>query len=413
MISDDELEQLRHKGESVDLDFKQAHYPFVGASDHQKSELLKDIMAMANAYRSGPAYILIGFEDKAPHPAEVVGISAGEHIDDATLQQFVHSKIDPLLEFHYEERLFAGKHVAVITIPKQVRPFAPKKDFGILRKNVALVRRGSSTDEVSLYEMTKMTLADAGASKKASVDLRIDSDDNEPLPEQMELTFLRFGDLPDYEEESYIELGNGYRAPMPSTRIVNRDYYQEAAEYHSIFNRLLPVRLSLANHSEFALEEVKLELSCSAPSGESIELRRYDDLPDEPTSGYEIYRAGAFRTMSERLHETVSVDERAREPVCHVLLGTLRPGEVGNAETDIALLPSGPGNYKLRVRILAKEISTPIVKEHAISFDGQVRQLELEDLELLLFENRADKLKQVRLAYLGSQRDALPCRELV
>lgn len=139
MISDEDLEQLRYKGESTDLDFKQAQYPFAGASDHEKSELLKDIMAMANAYRSGPGYILIGFKDLTPHPAEVVGIAASDHIDDAALQQFVRSKIDPLLEFQYEERLFDGKHVAVITIPKQARPFAPKQDFGKLKKNVALV----------------------------------------------------------------------------------------------------------------------------------------------------------------------------------------------------------------------------------------------------------------------------------
>lgn len=393
MISDDELEQLRHKGESVDLDFKEAHYSFVGASDHQKSELLKDIMAMANAYRSGPAYILIGFKDKAPHPAEVVGITADDHIDDASLQQFVRSKIDPAVEFHYEERLFDGKHIAVFTIPKQFRPFAPKKDFGILKRNVALVRRGSSTDEVSLQEMSKMSLADAGASRTARVDLRIDSDDNEPLPEEMALNFLRFEDLPDYEEDSYIEIGSMYRAPMPSTRIVNRDYYREAAQYHSASNRLVLVRLSLANHSDFALGEVKLELTCSAPNGERVELQRYDDLPEEPTSGFEVYRTGAFRTMTERLHETVTVDERAREPVCHVFLGTLRPGERGNAETDVALLPSGPGNYRLSVRILAKEISAPIVKEHAIAIDGQVQQLELEDLERLLFGKQVDELE--------------------
>ena len=50
MISDEDLEQLRYKGESTDLDFKQAQYPFAGASDYEKPELLKDIMAMANAY---------------------------------------------------------------------------------------------------------------------------------------------------------------------------------------------------------------------------------------------------------------------------------------------------------------------------------------------------------------------------
>lgn len=36
-------------------------YETRGDSDHQKSELLKDISAMVNAYRAEPGYILIGF----------------------------------------------------------------------------------------------------------------------------------------------------------------------------------------------------------------------------------------------------------------------------------------------------------------------------------------------------------------
>lgn len=391
MISDEDLEQLRYKGESTDLDFKQAQYPFAGARDHEKSELLKDIMAMANAYRSGPGYILIGFKDLTPHPAEVVGIAASDHIDDATLQQFVRSKIDPLLEFQYEERLFEGKHVAVITIPKQARPFAPKQDFGKLKKNVALVRRGSSTDEASVSEMTKMALADAGSSKSARVDLRIDTEENNPLPARLKLSFLKFGELPDYEEENWIDMGNGLRTFMPSFRVVNRNFYRDGANYHATLNRLVLVRLSLTNQSDFALGEVKLELTCSVPLGNSIQLLRYDELPDEPRSGDHLYTGRGIRSMVEQLRETVRVDERANEPVCHVFLGTLRPGETGRAETDIALLPSGTGDYNLRVRILAREVTTPIVKEHAITIDGEIKQMELEDLGSLLFGEYLDE----------------------
>lgn len=391
MISDEDLDQLRYKGESTDLDFKQAQYPFTRASDHEKSELLKDIMAMANAYRSGPGYILIGFKDLTPHPAEVVGIDANDHIDDAALQQFVRSKIDPILEFQYEERLFNGKHVAIITIPKQARPFAPNQDFGKLRKNVALVRRGSSTDEAAMSEMAKMTLADAGSSKTARVDLRMETEENNPLPAHLTLSFLKFGELPDYEEDNWIDMGNGLRTRIPSMRIVNRNFYRDGADYHATLNRLVLVRLSLTNQSDFALGEVKLELTCSAPHGESIHLLRSDDLPDEPNSGEHLYTGSRFRSMAEQLRETVSVDERAREPVCHVFLGTLRPGEAGRAGTDIALLPTGAGDYNLRVRILAKEIATPIVKEHAITIEGEIKKMELEDLESLLFGKYLDE----------------------
>jgi len=348
-------------------------------------------MAMANAYRSGPGYILIGFKDLTPHPAEVVGIDASDHIDDAALQQFVRSKIDPILEFQYEERLLGGKHVAVITIPKQARPFAPNQDFGKLKKNVALVRRGSATDEASMSEMAKMALADAGSSKTARVDLRIETEENNPLPAHLTLSFLKFGELPDYEEDSWIDMGNGLRTRMPSMRVVNRNFYRDGADYHATLNRLVLVRLSLTNQSDFALGEVKLELACSAPHGESIHLLRSDDLPDEPKSGDHLYTGSRFRRMVEPLRDTVSVDERAREPVCHVFLGTLRPGETGWAGADIALLPTGAGAYNLRVRILAKEIATPIVKEHVVMIEGEIKKMELEDLESLLFGEYLDE----------------------
>lgn len=89
MLTDDLLDQLRFKGEGSDLDYKAERYPFVGATDEAKSELLKDILAMANAHRDGTAYILIGFKESQPHPAETVGVPAEGAIDDSRIQQFV------------------------------------------------------------------------------------------------------------------------------------------------------------------------------------------------------------------------------------------------------------------------------------------------------------------------------------
>lgn len=391
MISDEELEQLRYKGESADLDFKQAQYPFSGATDHQKSELLKDILAMANAYRTGPGYILIGFKDRTPHPAEVVGITASDHIDDAALQQFVRNKVDPLLEFQYEERLFENKHIAIISVPKQARPFAPSKDYGKVKKNVVYVRRGSSTDEAAMSEMSKMALADAGSSKTARVDLQIETEKNEPLSAHLTLSFLEFDDLPDYEEENWLDMGHGVKLPVASMRLVNRDYYRDGADYYAIANRTVLIRLSLANQSDFPLGEVKLELTCSAPQDESVRMLRSDELPDEPESGELAYVGRGLQGVIDQLRQRVIVDKRASEPVCHVLFGTLRPGETGRAETDVALLPSGPGDYTLSVRILAKEIATPIIKMHAITIEGEVRRMSLDDLMPLLYRKYLDQ----------------------
>ena len=57
------FEGLLYQTESEVLDFKIDQYPFEAATDVQKSELLKDILSFANAWRRSDAYILIGVEE--------------------------------------------------------------------------------------------------------------------------------------------------------------------------------------------------------------------------------------------------------------------------------------------------------------------------------------------------------------
>ncbi|TIS84591.1 MAG: ATP-binding protein, partial [Mesorhizobium sp.] len=144
MLSEALLEELRFKGEGSDLDYKAERYRFAQASDDDKSAMLKDILAFANAYREGPAYVLLGFKENAPHPAEVTGLPPDGAIDDSRVQQFVNSKLNAKLEFRYEEGLLGDRHIAVISIPKQRRPFYLTRDYGKLTRDTVYVRRGSS-----------------------------------------------------------------------------------------------------------------------------------------------------------------------------------------------------------------------------------------------------------------------------
>ena len=52
------IEQLLHEDETESLDFKRDQYPFAGATDEQKGELLKDILALTNSRRRITGYIL-------------------------------------------------------------------------------------------------------------------------------------------------------------------------------------------------------------------------------------------------------------------------------------------------------------------------------------------------------------------
>ena len=59
MLLDSKLvEDLLHEAEGTSLDFKSAQYSFEYATDKEKSELLKDILAFANSWRRTTAYIL-------------------------------------------------------------------------------------------------------------------------------------------------------------------------------------------------------------------------------------------------------------------------------------------------------------------------------------------------------------------
>jgi len=138
------LESLLYEEESPTLDFKKEQYPFSKASEEEKSELVKDILGFANAWRRSDAYILIGVEEVRGGKSEVIGIQ--NHLDDHTLQQFINSLTNQPVRFHYEAATIEGKQVGVIRIEQQTRPIYLKKKYGKLDKDKVYVRRGSSTD---------------------------------------------------------------------------------------------------------------------------------------------------------------------------------------------------------------------------------------------------------------------------
>lgn len=148
------FEELLNEEESATLDFKREQYKFAGATDDEKSEIIKDILIFANAWRRTDAYILIGVEEVKGGRSNVVGVT--HHIDDASLQQLVNSKTQRPVTFSYEAFPFEGKQVGVITIPLQERPFYLLKNYGRLAKKVVYIRRGSSTDIAEIDEIVKM-----------------------------------------------------------------------------------------------------------------------------------------------------------------------------------------------------------------------------------------------------------------
>jgi hypothetical protein len=150
------LEQLLNESESDALDFKSAQYPFDGASDDEKSELLKDILSLANAWRRAEAYLLIGVEEVQCGRAKPVGVS--KHLEDAKLQQFVNSKIQRPVTFSPEVVAVDTVEIDLISIPLQDRPLYLSRDYGCLKKETVYLRRGSSTAIAKPDEISRMGL---------------------------------------------------------------------------------------------------------------------------------------------------------------------------------------------------------------------------------------------------------------
>jgi len=171
-VTENEFVQLLYRGESESLDFKSEQYVFVGASEEEKAELLKDILAFANAWRNDPAYILIGVQEAPSRKANATGISPADHIDDATLQQFVNGKTNRPVRFAYEKFEHEGRQIGIIRIAHpHARPIFLGKEYGPLKAQAVYIRRGSSTDIAGPEEIATMGRSDVRASEIPQIEI--------------------------------------------------------------------------------------------------------------------------------------------------------------------------------------------------------------------------------------------------
>jgi len=378
------LSRLRYRSEGPDIDFKSAQYRFNGGSEVEKAEMLKDILAIANSWREGPGYILLGFKDNRPHPAEVVGIQ--DSIDDSRIQQFVNSKVKPKLTFSYEEHLYEGMTVGVITIPKQKRPFYITNAYGRLKSNVVYVRRGSSTDEAEPPEATAMAINDDGR-KALKLDLSVLTPQNEALPSTFAHKYLRFNErLPDFVRPREPGSFGMHVRSVPERD--NRDFWREYAEYIRIDEALIEMQFVLLNQSSTQLSNAKLEVSVDALDAQSFELLPGCDLPKKPEADWNLAsRLTTVQDVIERQSRALQIDERGPKRACHIRLGSLLPGEQGRSET-LALIPHAPGALRLRLRILGSELPEPLEQELVIETAGEVDSLNFEQFKQFVREQR-------------------------
>lgn len=236
------------KSENDSIDFKKEQYKFILASDDDKSELLKDILAMVNSWRQETGYIIIGIKDKPDKPNDLMGIS--EHIDDAQLQQFVNKKLNNYCRFEYKTFSYKLKVFGIIKIPVQNRPVYLKKDFVKLKKETVYVRRGSSTDIAKIEEISQMGIS-------------------LPLLPQIDINFyndnsgITIGKTIDLISDYYIIEnkiptlgGSGIYVPA----LTNRNYYTEYYEHINFIKAYSKIHFLLTNNGDIEAKGLIIEM---------------------------------------------------------------------------------------------------------------------------------------------------------
>ena len=371
-IDENILEQLLHEEEGSVLDFKRDQYPFEGEDDKPKSELLKDILAFANAWRRTTAYILIGVDEVKGGRSKIVGV--GTHLDDAKLHQFVNSKTQQPIEFSYQPFRTENVEIGVIEIPIQKRPFYLKKKFGKLNADIVYKRDGSSTAIATPDEVARMGAEqDFGGTPQlvlewADIERRVVL----PSPHTVNSLFLD-PQLPD----------DTFEKPRPSPSLIdynNENYPQEIICYTFEMAFLRSFGLRLFNESRVVGRRIRFVGSVAKDS--AVLVLDWANRPMRPYRSIMDKTRASIVPLAQQLQSNPDpcVQELADRWEVTIDFGDVRPRE--EIWTTSALL-IGPRNgiTRLEGKLQGDNIPEPISCILEINFEVEVRPMERSDVE--------------------------------
>lgn len=380
-IDDALIESLLYEEEGVDLDLKTDQYRFSKASDDDKSELLKDVLAFANAWRHADAFILIGVREVKGGRNEVAGIS--EPLDDAAIQQFVNTKTQRPITFSYSNRTFEDKQIAVIHIPLQQRPFYLKRDFGKLKKETIYVRRGSSTDIATLDEISRMGahgLTVAGA-PELSISFS-DPRDRERFSTSIQIKSLylktpKKNDIPDYRSSRG---GSGFGLYMPSIDLnVNSSYYRELAEYTKMARLVAPIFLAVKNSGTSTARDVRAELKFAIDENGPV-LQDDAKFPEVPSTESMLLRPRSFVEEMRALPPDVCVERYDRYWLVVARADKVQPKSTHWFRVPFFFGSKKSGSFNGEVTIYCDDLSEPVRDNLLAMVESETREVDLDGI---------------------------------
>jgi len=370
-----DIEQLLHEEESTSLDFKSEAYKFSGANEFQKSELLKDILAFANAWRRSTAYILLGVKEVKGGRSIPVGIT--DELDDAQLQEFINKKTQRPLTFAYKTYTVDNLKIGVIEIPTQQRPLYITKDYGKLRRNIVPIRIGSSTSEASPDDVIKM----AQAERKKHIELPnlevllADIENETLLGHEVTITptildMSRYDEIADFKDpEPEFDNPLGILVPAyisnPLREVARENYYRELAFFEYMHEKARYISFAITNPSNVSVSDVTVNITINK-NEDKFSIFTPSKLPERPNSHDSIiYNTPHIMhsNLTERLHpkdNTFKLEELETAFRVTLTFRKIQPKQTIFCEKKLCLDSSGDYQASADTVIYADNLATPI-----------------------------------------------------
>ena len=391
-MDDTLIEELLNEDENSSLDFKRDQYQFSGASDEEKSEIIKDILAFANAWRRTDAFILIGVEEVRGGRSIVYGTT--NHLLEQNIQQLVNSKTNRPIEFSYRIFPFEGKQIGVICIPIQDRPFYLNNKYGRLNKGTVYIRRGSSTDIADIDEIARMGAANVAKQQQPSLALQFCDPSNwQGVGNVLKLDplVLRF------PERSQIPRAEAKRkGPFDmsfSLSSINPNYYREYADYFFISYLCRPIGFILKNTGSTLLMNARVQIT--TPKINGLRFLVKDNLPKTP-----VYDQLSSLTSPPRLNikhnpETIHIGVRGNDYDIQVDFGNVQPKADSLSQV---LYVGAEQTMQLDIEgiVYADNLPDPVRIPLTVNIETQERVKSAEDLQEIIKKLNEERLKQIK-----------------
>jgi schlafen family protein len=375
-MNDSLLEGLLREGESSSLDFKRDQYAFSGASPEDKSELLKDVLAFANAWRRDTAYILIGVDEVPGGRSTPVGVA--HHLNDHELQQFVNSRTNRPIEFGYLAYDFQGIQLGILQIPVQRRPYYLEKDYGRLTRGHVYLRRGSSTAIATPDEIAEMGIAAQASTRRApTFDFQIlDWTSREPIGDSttlvtgiLDATMLQRPAAPHY-----------LNALAGSFQKSDRDFFNEVVDYVQKTNYFEPIGFWLQNTGTEPARSVVASIIVPKLAGMKLSV----DGPVEPSRERVYLGPGIIEQLRRGRDPDPTVDERVDHWRLTIPFDLLNPKADSLSTSPLWLGADTRCTVELAYKIFAEGLANPAEGVLKVVVEPTTRQMTLQDIDPLL-----------------------------